>query len=403
MSFNRILFFLFKLTMLLIIAACGNEMELQSGSNNETGAYSFRLTFPSDVPKSNLSINAGLETPSGKIKCDDIDHIKCWLFNEKHKPIDKKEWPCRDHGGSISSLRPASNLTAVITAEDKDGTVLFQGEESNIKIEKGKVTKGKEIVMTPPQSFFIEDFNMEFVRIPSGTFNMGSLEELGRLPDEIQHRVEITRDYYMQTTEVTQGQYAAIMDTNPSEFFICGEECPVENVSWEEAMDLINKLNTYFDGEYEFTLPTEAQWEYAARAGGKEAFANGGISATGCEFDQYLNEIGWYCNNAARDMPEMVGKKIANAYDLLDMHGNVKEWCKDWYDAYSSDPQIDPTGPSFSPYHTRVTRGGGWRSHVEECRSASRDEHEPTTGNNNIGFRLVCLPKKPVDWPEALP
>ncbi len=166
---------------------------------------------------------------------------------------------------------------------------------------------------------------MDFVLIKAGTFMMGSPEdEEGRYYKEIQHQVILTQDYYMQTTELTQGQWEAVMGSNPSNFYNCGSNCPVEKVSWNDIQAFIEKLNQRGEGIYR--LPTEAEWEYAARAGSTTAFANGGITERGCSYDANLDAMGWYYGNADGTHP--VAQKLPNAWGLYDMHGNVWEWCQ---------------------------------------------------------------------------
>lgn len=257
------------------------------------------------------------------------------------------------------------------------------------------------------QSFIIQmkPSNMQFVYIKPGTFMMGSPpSEKGRYDNETQHKVTLTKGFYMQTTEVTQGQWQAVMGNNPSYFKNCGENCPVERVTWaEDAERYIRKLNDIYKTN-KFRLPTEAEWEYAARAGNSTALSNGNISTTGCASDSNLDVMGWYCGNSKvrysgcanfRIFKEHikcsgthpVGQKKPNAYGLYDMHGNVWEWCQDIYGDYHPGPVTNPTGP-FGKYH--VTRGGSWDSRAKDCRSAvRRGGNAGTPGTAALGFRLA--------------
>jgi Uncharacterized conserved protein len=145
---------------------------------------------------------------------------------------------------------------------------------------------------------------MTFVYIEPGSYTMGSPStESGRGSAETQHQVTLTKGYYMQTTEVTQGQWKAVMGSNPSYFGSCGDDCPVEDVSWTDAQAFITALNEK-EQTNKYRLPTEAEWEYAARAGSTTAFANGGISETGCDLDANLDAMGWYCGNANIKTPK---------------------------------------------------------------------------------------------------
>ena len=245
---------------------------------------------------------------------------------------------------------------------------------------------------------------MEFVHIAPDTFTMGSPEdEDGRNEDESQHEVTLTQGYYLQTTEVTQGQWLAVMDNNPSHFKNCGENCPVENVSWEDVQAFIQKLNQR-ESRYQYRLPTEAEWEYAARSDNQSAFTNGGISQLECGHDPNLDAMGWYCGNSSVDYtgcydasswggptcagPHPVAQKQPNDWGLYDMHGNVWEWCQDWYGDYPKGSVTNPRGPSSGG--PRVVRGGSWLSSARYCRSAYRGGNLPGDRINYCGFRLVA-------------
>jgi len=238
---------------------------------------------------------------------------------------------------------------------------------------------------TIKEIMFANSLGMEFVYLPPGTFMMGSPpDESSRDDDEKQHRVTLTTGFYMQTTEVTQGQWHAVMGYNHSGFSYCGDDCPVENVSWHDVQSFIRKLNQR-EGSGTYRLPTEAEWEYAARAGSTTDFANGDISETGCAYDSNLDAMGWYCGNASKKT-HPVARKQPNAWGLYDMHGNVYEWCRDWSGNYPLNSVTDPTGPSTGS--RRVFRGGSWLSLAESCRSADRNGIEPGSLKNRLGFRL---------------
>ena len=241
---------------------------------------------------------------------------------------------------------------------------------------------------------YTNSLGMTFNLIPAGTFMMGSPEdELGRASGEIQHQVTITHSFYMQTTEVTQGQWAAVMGSNPSYYSQCGDNCPVEYVSWYDVQDFIAALNSRGEGTYR--LPTEAEWEYAARAGSTTAFANGDITVTHygffrCGHDPNLDAIGWYCGNSGPGGKRPVAQKLPNAWGLYDMHGNVWEWVQDWYGSYPTTGITDPTGPETGS--TGVIRGGYWGNPAWTCRSACRGNNMPNARINLIGFRLLRQP-----------
>jgi len=242
-----------------------------------------------------------------------------------------------------------------------------------------------EAVSGPGKSF-TNSIGMKFVFIPPGTFMMGSpSDEPGRDSDEKQHQVTLTRGFYMQTTEVTQGQWRAIMGENPSSFKTCGDDCPVEQVSWNDCQNFIRRLKQK-EGSNKYRLPTEAEWEYACRAGSTTAFANGGITELKCGHDPNLDAIGWYCGNAGSKTHQAAQKK-SNAWGLYDMHGNVWEWCQDWYGDYASGSVTDPKGPSSGTVH--VFRGGSWINYARNVRSALRRRFNPAYRDNYLGFRAV--------------
>jgi len=222
----------------------------------------------------------------------------------------------------------------------------------------------------------------KFVLIPAGTFLMGSpSEERGWESDESpQHQVIISRPFYMQTTEVTQGQWKRVMGSNPSHFSSCGDDCPVEQVSWEQVQGFIKRLNT-MEGTDKYRLPTEAQWEYAARAGTTTRFHTGNS-------DDDLLHAGWFRSNSG-SKTHQVGQKTPSAWGLYDMHGNVYEWVQDWFRLYSGGSVTDPAGPSSGS--KLVRRGGSWSSVARFCRSANRDYFGPDQRSGLLGFRLLKI------------
>jgi len=234
------------------------------------------------------------------------------------------------------------------------------------------------------QTYISNSLGMTFRLIPAGTFVMGSpSDELGRdTDDETQYSVTISESFYIQTTEVTQGQWKDVMGNNPSHYDSCGLNCPVDKVSWEDAQTFIATLNAMGEGSY--TFPTEAQWEYAARAGSNKAFANGGISDT--TTDSNLDVMGWCDDSNSGSTPHAVAQKQPNAWGLYDMHGNVYEWCQDWYGTYPDISVTDPGGASSGS--NRVIRGGYWGNPAENCRSANRNSESPGNSSYNIGLRL---------------
>jgi formylglycine-generating enzyme required for sulfatase activity len=231
---------------------------------------------------------------------------------------------------------------------------------------------------------------MEFVYVSPGSFLRGSpSSEPGRENDEKQQRVTLENGFYMQTAEVTQGQWQAVMGALPLYTRKCDEKCPVDRVSWDAAQEFVNKLNE-IEGSHNYRLPTETEWEYASRAGSEKAFTNGEISVLTCDHDTKLDETGWYCGNAKIYPHHPVAQKNPNAWGLYDMHGSVWEWCSDWYGDYPPEPVTNPIGPSDGK--ARVMRGGGIADTARSCRSGNRHSLRPDIIFDNIGLRVVRTP-----------
>ena len=219
--------------------------------------------------------------------------------------------------------------------------------------------------------------NIEMVKVEAGSFNMGATPEM-KSPYEVEkpvHRVTLTNNYYIGKYEVTQALWQAVMGSNPSHFK--GDALPVEQVSWKDCQKFITKLNRLTGKN--FRLPTEAEWEYAARGGNKSR----GYRYSG---SNTIDDVAWYENDAL-SQTHPVGTKQPNELEIYDMTGNVMEWCQDWYGSYSSSPQVNPTGAASGSY--RVVRGGGWSDSARDCRTSDRDFISPGGRSSDLGLRLV--------------
>ena len=225
------------------------------------------------------------------------------------------------------------------------------------------------------------DFRIEMLFVEGGTFQMGATSEQGsdaEYDEKPVHSVTLS-DFYIGKYEVTQGQWKAVMGKNPSRY-TGDDNRPVESVSWEDVQEFIQKLNALTGKRYR--LPTEAEWEYAAR---------GGKTSQGYKYagGNSIDKVAWYALNSS-GQTHLVGQKQPNELGLYDMTGNVWEWCQDWYESYSSSAQTNPTGPTHGS--SRVLRGGSWNRNAGYCRVSDRNDDNPSGRAINIGFRLVLLP-----------
>ncbi len=266
---------------------------------------------------------------------------------------------------------------AVETAKLKQELAALKAAEKQKEEAAAKKAKAGNAVLTKLYS------NM--VLVPGGTFTMGCTSEQGDNCDDDEnpsHTVNLS-SYYIGKYEVTQAQWRAVMGTSPSNNSNC-DDCPVEQVSYTDVNNFIRKLNAKTGKSYR--LPTEAEWEFAARGGNKSK----GYKYSG---SNTLSSVAWYNDNSGGET-HIVGTKQKNELRLYDMSGNVWEWCSDWYGKtyYSSSSYSNPTGAGSSSSH-RVDRGGSWRYYARGCRVAARGSHSPSYSYYYLGFRLALRSK----------
>ena len=270
----------------------------------------------------------------------------------------------------------AGTATATVTARDPRG--LETRGMMEVRVNPATNTEDPEAGETR-----VFD-GIEFVWVPPGEFVMGSTSRHANTNEQPLTRVRLTRGFWMGRYEVTQAQWQAVMGENPSWFKDCGGDCPVERVSWNDVQEFIGKLNARSGGR-PYRLPTEAEWEYAARAGTSTDTYAGDITQSFGN-DPVLNGIAWYRENSG-SKTQPVGRKAPNAWGLYDMLGNVWEWTGDWFGYYRGGSVTDPVGPRSGS--GRVGRGGGWGSNARGCRSASRSRNPPGIRSSLLGFRLL--------------
>ena len=234
-------------------------------------------------------------------------------------------------------------------------------------------------------TFTVNGVSFKMVKVEGGTFTMGATAEQEKDADDDEypaHQVTLS-DYYIGQTEVTQALWKAVMGSNPS--YSKGDNLPVEWVSWVDCQTFIEKLNSMLSNELggkRFALPTEAQWEFAARGGNKSK----GYTYSG---SNNLDDVAWYSDNSG-NYTHPVAQKQPNELGLYDMSGNVLEWCQDWYGRYSSNAQTNPQGPASGK--NRLLRGGSWYDNAKNCRVSFRIGSASDFHSINLGFRLCLIP-----------
>ena len=304
----------------------------------------------------------------------------------------------RGSNGVAKTTLPVGQHSFVVACdgyESEEGTVKLKASApSNLQIQLSKETVAVSTVNEVAQQVSSSSssvlfggntisipvkngISIEMVRVGAGIFMMGATSEMQNSYDGEKpvHQVTLTNDYYMGKYEVTQALWQAVMGSNPSNFK--GDNLPVEQVSWNDCQDFIGKLNTMTGRK--FRLPTEAEWEYAARGGKK----NRGYQYSG---SSNIFDVAWSWGNSD-EKTHPVGMKHANELGLYDMTGNVCEWCLDWYGAYTNLSLTNPTGPVSGS--ERVCRGGAWSIDVLDCCSSSRCSFMPDYSYSDLGLRLV--------------
>ena len=346
-------------------------------NSKETVTKSFRTlepTMPTVTTSYITNITINTATSGGNVTSEGGYDVTargvCWSTNPNPTINDNKTTDGSGSGNFTSNL---TNLTGNTTyyvrayATNEKGT--SYGEEKSFKTLEKPVT----------QTISVNGVSFTMIAVKGGAFNMGATSEQGSdaySDEEPVHSVTLS-DYYIGETEVTQELWEAVMGTNPSDFS-GNPQRPVETVSWSDCKGFITNLNNLTGKN--FRLPTEAEWEYAARGGNESQ----GYKYSG---SNTIGNVAWYGDNSA-SATHNVKTKSPNELGIYDMSGNVLEWCEDWKGDYSSGSQTNPTGPSTGSY--RVGRGGSWYINAWGCRVSNRDYHNPDYSYRSLGLRL-CL------------
>ena len=344
-----------------------------------------KITMPTVTTNdiSNITINSA--ACGGNVTSDGNGTVTargvCWSTSPNPTINNLYDEKTEDGSGTGTFTSNLINLTKNTTyyvrayATNEAGTAY--GEEKSFKTEKiveiDVDSEGNETITLNGEVVF------KMIKVDGGTFSMGATSEQGSDADSDEkpvHSVTLS-DYYIGETEVTQELWEAVMGSNPSYF--SGDQKPVEYVSWDDCKEFITKLNNLTGKD--FRLPTEAEWEYAARGGNKSK----GYKYSG---SNTISDVAWYGDNSS-ETTHNVKTKSPNELGIYDMTGNVREWCEDWYGDYSSGSQTNPTGPSSGS--SRVDRGG-WNGSASNCRVSRRFGNSPGYRYNHYGFRVVCLP-----------
>jgi formylglycine-generating enzyme required for sulfatase activity len=346
---------------------------------------------PPDLPSARAEAAAGQAGDALRIGAS-------WRALEARIPQARAEWVQLKQGLGLATADLANKKGWVAAFLGTYGQLTAEPSVAEARVVAGLLDRGEAF---PLRALQASQTPRGFIRVAPGSFSMGSPEsEGGREPNEVAHRVTLTRAFWLQATEVTQGQWQAVMGSAPSRFTGCGHDCPIEQVSWEDAVAYLNTLSDreglercYEGSRFKgldcrgYRLPTEAEWEYAARAGTNDA-RHGPI-----------DDAAWHAGNSDYRV-HPVAQRSPNRWGLHDMLGNVWEWVQDWYGPYEG-VAADPTGPPSGA--GRVGRGGGWSDGPRILRAAYRERYAPRDRKPYLGFRAArTVPADPVDGPRGL-
>jgi sulfatase modifying factor 1 len=294
-----------------------------------------------------------------------------------------------------TTFRPDDRFEIAVPLEMRENYTFGNGNHINTVATYGRFRRfdvsAEEEIHTPRPAYVDQQTGMTFVELPPGRFTMGSaVGEAGRKEDETLHDVELTRPFLLAQREVTQQEWRTVMGTSPSRFSECGPSCPVENVTFFDALQFIAKLNDAPGAALHYRLPTEAEWEFACRAGTTGPFSTGENLTTAQANYNGKMPYASFPPGEFRQRTTPGGTFPGNPWGLADMHGNVWEWTADWYGPFPDSPaaNIDPRGPASGS--KRVIRGGSWFFDANSARCGLRYTHSPQDKGFSLGFRLAA-------------
>ena len=330
----------------------------------------------------NVTINQQTTSPELRLNKNDLS-FSADEGNDSFSIVSNTNWFVKsDQSWCTLSSSSGSNDGTIIVRVLENASI--DSRSASITVRTGNVSQtiavmqaGAKPVDESTKTFTVNDICFKMIRVYGDTFMMGATSEQGSDTydnEKPAHQVTLS-SYYIGETEVTQALWQAVMGSNPS--FFSGMENPVEQVSWDDCQEFIRYLNS-LTGQ-NFRLPTEAEWEYAARGGNmSQGYKYAGSNT--------IDNVAWYVENS-NEYTHKVATKTANELGLYDMSGNVWEWCQDWYDSYNSSNQTNPTGPRSGDYC--VCRGGCWNSSAVSCRVSLREADTPSKRRNIVGLRLA--------------
>ena len=363
-----------------------SSVSIKVSENTSTSERSATVTVTTDVGIRTVKVTQAGATAVLAIGVTNLDFISDSGSNTFNITSNTSWKVASDQSWCTVSPKAGSNDGSVTVSVDENISTFSRTAAITVKSTTISrtlaVTQSGATPVTPSmqdRTFTVGGVTFKMIAVEGGTFTMGATSEQGDDAEDTEKPTHIVTlsSYCIGETEVTQALWQAVMGSNPSSFK--GSQKPVEEVSWDKCQDFISKLNT-ITGE-KFRLPTEAEWEYAARGGNKSK----GYKYAG---SNTIDNVAWYSSNS-NNQTHNVATKQANELGLYDMSGNVMEWCNDWYVKYNSSSQTNPTGPTSGDYHYRVYRGGCWRYYAKYSRTSFRTGITPTSFGWELGLRLA--------------